>query len=539
MNAFLKKVIAVTTVLSIFCSFTIAHAVGSQFNVNLTVGADITAPSIPTGLTATAVSTSQIDLTWTASTDNVAVTGYKIYRDSTYIATAIGTTYSDVGLTASTLYTYTVSAIDGSSNESSQSSSASATTFSASTTTSTGGTQSGAQQPVIYDVVVAPTKFGALVRFKTNVPTTGTLSWGETVAYEIGASTETIASLEHTISISGLLPATGYVFQIDAVNGYGAHAFLSNQSFTTLSLEAGATNASNFTAKAQTSSILLNWNNPAISDFANVRIVRSDSFYPADANDGVIVYEGNAESYTDADVLVGTRYYYTLFVKYADGTYSSGILADARIPKAGEVETPIDVIDTLPQAPSVHPLINALSFIDFDFIQNGKKITSNDGKSVMIDGESNLTVSLRYEKVPEVLKTIAITLADPEDPTQTFSFLLRVNSTKTAYVATIAPLGKSGRYQVRIAIVDYKNRGLKKIVGSFLATAAVGAEKNRNYFVKLFLFVRGNFLDILLLLILILLILRSLKKMVDRNKKKPVLVCDIEDDSSSHDSNFK
>ena len=41
---------------------------------------DTTPPSAPTGLGATAVSTSQIDLAWTASTDNVGVTGYRVER---------------------------------------------------------------------------------------------------------------------------------------------------------------------------------------------------------------------------------------------------------------------------------------------------------------------------------------------------------------------------------------------------------------------------------------------------------------------------
>ena len=101
-------------------------------NVNLIGGGrnDLTAPSIPANLTATAVSSSRIDLSWDASTDDVAVTGYKIYRDGggTPIATTAITTYQDTGLSASTLYTYKVSAIDAASNESAQSSQASDTT---------------------------------------------------------------------------------------------------------------------------------------------------------------------------------------------------------------------------------------------------------------------------------------------------------------------------------------------------------------------------------------------------------------------------
>ncbi len=94
---------------------------------------DTTAPSRPSGLSASASSSSQINLSWTASTDNIAVTGYKIYRAGTYIATSTGTSYTNTGLTASTSYSYNVSAIDAAGNESSQSSSASATTQAAAT----------------------------------------------------------------------------------------------------------------------------------------------------------------------------------------------------------------------------------------------------------------------------------------------------------------------------------------------------------------------------------------------------------------------
>jgi chitodextrinase len=92
---------------------------------------DVTSPTIPANLTATAVLSSQINLSWDASTDDVAVSGYKIYRDGggTPIATITGTTYSDTGLSSSTLYTYTVSARDAANNESAESSQASDTTF--------------------------------------------------------------------------------------------------------------------------------------------------------------------------------------------------------------------------------------------------------------------------------------------------------------------------------------------------------------------------------------------------------------------------
>jgi hypothetical protein len=89
---------------------------------------DTAPPTVPTGLTATAVSSSQINLAWTASTDNVGVTGYRVYRGGTQIATTSATSYQNTGLSPSTTYTYTVAAYDAAGNTSGPSTSASATT---------------------------------------------------------------------------------------------------------------------------------------------------------------------------------------------------------------------------------------------------------------------------------------------------------------------------------------------------------------------------------------------------------------------------
>jgi len=92
---------------------------------------DTTPPSVPANLTATAESSSTITLTWSASTDNVGVAGYRVYRGTTPVGTTAGTTYSDTGLTASTLYSYAVAAYDAAGNTSASSASAAALTQSA------------------------------------------------------------------------------------------------------------------------------------------------------------------------------------------------------------------------------------------------------------------------------------------------------------------------------------------------------------------------------------------------------------------------
>src|SRR5213594_2938347 len=95
----------------------------------LIVVPDLTPPSVPTNLSASAVSSSQMNLSWTASTDNVGVAGYTIYRGGSQIATTSLTSYSDTGLSPSTAYAYTVAAYDAAGNVSVQAAPASAVTL--------------------------------------------------------------------------------------------------------------------------------------------------------------------------------------------------------------------------------------------------------------------------------------------------------------------------------------------------------------------------------------------------------------------------
>jgi hypothetical protein len=81
-------------------------------------GGDTTAPSTPSGLSSTARTASSVSLSWNASTDNVGVTGYEVYRGSTPVGSPSGTSFTDTGLAASTSYTYTVKARDGAGNRS-------------------------------------------------------------------------------------------------------------------------------------------------------------------------------------------------------------------------------------------------------------------------------------------------------------------------------------------------------------------------------------------------------------------------------------
>ncbi len=109
------------------------RAVGGNFSDNFTIRApntnDTTPPSTPTNVTATAVSASQVNLTWTASTDASGISGYQVYREGAQLAANVpSTSFSDNTTAPNTTYSYTVRAVDTVGNISAHSNAASVTT---------------------------------------------------------------------------------------------------------------------------------------------------------------------------------------------------------------------------------------------------------------------------------------------------------------------------------------------------------------------------------------------------------------------------
>ena len=98
-------------------------AQSSVLSVNTMAIPDTTSPSIPANLRTTNVTANEISLAWDAATDNVAVVGYRLYRDGslTELANTSSTSYTDSNLTASQAYQARVTALDAAGNESSMS----------------------------------------------------------------------------------------------------------------------------------------------------------------------------------------------------------------------------------------------------------------------------------------------------------------------------------------------------------------------------------------------------------------------------------
>lgn len=265
---------------------------------------DTQSPTVPTGLTAAAISSSQINLGWTASIDNTGIASYKIYRDAgaTPIATPTGTTYSDTGLTALTLYSYTVSACDAASNCSAQS-------LATSTTTLDG------QAPTVPTGLMAV----AISSVQINLSWTASTDDVGVTSYKIyqdGGATPIATPTGTSYNDTGLISSTTYSYAISACDAAGNCSPQSITVSTTTPDTEAPTVPSNLIAIAvSTWQINLSW--PASSDdvgVANYQIYRDGGAIPVATPTG--------ETYNDSGLTAATLYTYTASACDAAGNCS-------------------------------------------------------------------------------------------------------------------------------------------------------------------------------------------------------------------------
>lgn len=178
---------------------------------------DTTAPSVPAGLSGTAASTSAINLAWTASTDNVGVSGYKVSRNGAIVATlGAVTSWSDSGLAAGTAYSYTVAAFDAAGNNSAPSAALVVTT-----------TASPAPLPPALDAT-APSVPSGLQKSHAESTTQIHVVWNASTdnvavaGYNVYADGKFVATTTDTsYRHYSLTPNTTYTYQVNAFDAAG------------------------------------------------------------------------------------------------------------------------------------------------------------------------------------------------------------------------------------------------------------------------------------------------------------------------------
>lgn len=195
----------------------------SNTNFTITAGStDTVAPTAPT-LAASGTTQTTTNLSWSGATDNVAVTGYDVYRNSTLIgSTTSATTYAVTGLTASTTYTFNVRAKDAAGNVSANSNTVSVTTSAAGDTTAPS----------------APTlSASGTTQTATNLSWSGATDNVGVTGYDVYRNSTLIGSTTSatTYAVTGLTAATTYTFNVRAKDAAGNVSVNSNTvSVTTL-----------------------------------------------------------------------------------------------------------------------------------------------------------------------------------------------------------------------------------------------------------------------------------------------------------------
>ncbi|WP_336204347.1 glycosyl hydrolase family 18 protein [Nonomuraea sp. LPB2021202275-12-8] len=189
-------------------------------------GGDTTAPSVPGNLRSTDVTASSVSLAWNASTDNVGVTGYEIYRGGTLITTVTGTTHTDTGLNANTAYTYTVRARDAAGNRSANST--------ATTATTTGGGGGDTTAPSVPGNLRSTDVTASSVSLAWNASTDNVGVTGYEI-YRGGTLITTVTGTTHTDT--GLNANTAYTYTVRARDAAGNRS--ANSTATTATTTGG------------------------------------------------------------------------------------------------------------------------------------------------------------------------------------------------------------------------------------------------------------------------------------------------------------
>lgn len=180
--------------------------------------ADTIAPTAPTSLVASGTTSNSTNLSWTASSDNAAVTGYDVYNGATLLGTTSSTSYAVSGLSASTTYTFSVKAKDAVGNISASSNIVNVTTLAPAYCSSQGNS-------------VASEKIGKVVFGTISNTSTGGTGYENFTAISTNATRGTVYTITITPSWTSTKRKEGYAVWID-YNGDGDFADVGEQVWT-------------------------------------------------------------------------------------------------------------------------------------------------------------------------------------------------------------------------------------------------------------------------------------------------------------------
>jgi hypothetical protein len=474
----MKKLLIIAGLFFVFGGAVSAQDATTDLNIRLFGGIDIVLPTTPV-LSAVAISPTQIDLTWSTSTDNFSLAGYRIFRSGEFVATTtIATTtqqfFSDSGLAPSTTLSYQVQAFDNSFNYSSTSNRVTVTTPNlpvVQTTNDNETTNSNAARVVIKDLKIETGLSTTSVGLRTVFPSRIEFRWGRSDLFELGYVVGSVFKREHNFFLDNLEPGTTYTYEIVGFTPFGNETLLVTNTFTTKEANDASlpANVNRFIAEGNGSNVNLSWLLPRETDINFVRIVRSHLDFPRFPTDGAVVYQGKGTEFFDEGILdVYSPVYYTAFLYDSFSNVSSGAVAivyvadlaeggnviDGSSNNVSEVEM-TDVATSSFNGERLQPNMKMPELTDILVYQRDKVYTMLDAP-LSLDNKETVTIKIPVEKISGNLKSIIATIVDPTNNKQTYSFLLRINKDRSAYEAGFANLSVVGNSQLKIEIYDYE-----------------------------------------------------------------------------------
>ncbi len=306
--------------------------------------ADVEVPSTVSDLASSNITTTSVDLNWTASTDNIGVTNYEVYQNGISIAnTGTTTNFNVTGLSPSTMYNFMVTAADGAGNISGPGNTVSITTAAAPDTEA---------PSAVSDLAAAGT-----------TSTSTTLSWSAStdnvgvINYEVFRDGTSIGNTgtSTTLTVNGLTPDTSYNFTVFAEDAAGNTSNSSNTAAIVTLIGTGITDYTSENANLNT----VDW-------------TARDLF--ADRNIGIGTTDTQGYRLAVAGNMIAEAVRVELQVNWPDFVFSK----DYDLPQLEKIKAFIALNGHLPNIPSAKEVENSgidLGSMDAKLLQKIEELT--------------------------------------------------------------------------------------------------------------------------------------------------------------------
>ena len=326
---------------------------GTPSNIDHAATSTATQPDAPTGLSATASGRTQINLSWTAPSNNggAAITGYRIETSTNAGTTwseqdgnteSTATAYEHTGLTPGTTYHYRVFAINsaGTGNPSNVDNATTSTATQPGAPTRLSATASGRTEINLSWTAPPDDGGAAIMGYQIELSTDAGSNWSDLVANTGATST--------TYTHTGLLPATTYHYRISAINSAGTGNPSNIDHATTDAASApDAPTGLSATASGRTA-INLSWTAPSDDGGATITGYQIELSTDAGSNWSDLVANTGTTSttYTHTGLLPATTYHYRISAINSAGTGNPSNIDNATTDAASVPDAPTGLAAT-------------------------------------------------------------------------------------------------------------------------------------------------------------------------------------------------